>query len=83
MKLKIGQKVRIGKDLKIKRYGSAWVVDDMLKFKGKEVTVSSVNSSRKFRIIEDDSYYCWTIEMTNLLDLRYRRPVLEEIKRGD
>lgn len=62
---KVGQEVKIRKDLKIeKRYGDDIVVDDMLEFCGKVVKVTQVNSIG-FRI--GGSSYNWTPEMVETI----------------
>lgn len=64
MKLKVGDKVRIRKDLEVGSfYGSASVTELMKKWIGKTVTVSIIGSNGDFQIKEDGEYWCWTPEM--------------------
>lgn len=70
MKYKIGDKVRVRDDLRLGEvckmengtdYDS--VVPEMLKFKGKEVTISAYNDINKYQISEDRGSWNWTDEM--------------------
>lgn len=62
MKFKVGEKVKIKKNLK-KGYGfKYYVADEMEKFKGKTVTIYSVNSEA-YRIEEDNMSWDWTEDM--------------------
>ena len=70
MKSKIGDKVRVRDDLRLGEvckmengtdYDS--VVPEMLKFKGKEVTISAYNDINKYQISEDRGSWNWTDEM--------------------
>ena len=70
MKYKIGDKVRVKDNLKVgKIYFMSnttefdSVEQEMLKFKGKEVTISSCTDSEKYYIKEDDGKWSWTDEM--------------------
>ena len=70
MKYKIGDKVRVRDDLRLGEvckmengtdYDS--VVFEMLKLKGKEVTISTYTDSDKYQISEDRGCWNWTDEM--------------------
>lgn len=62
MKFKVGEKVKIKKNLK-EGYGfKYYVADEMEKFKGKTVTIYSVNSEA-YRIEEDNMSWDWTEDM--------------------
>ena len=62
MKFKVGEKVKIKKNLK-KGYGfKYYVAGEMEKFKGKTVTIYSVNSE-VYRIEEDNMSWDWTEDM--------------------
>ena len=64
MKLKVGDKVRIRKDLEVgSYYGNNCVNERMENWVGKKVTVSFIHSNGYFRIEEDDECWCWTPEM--------------------
>ena len=63
MKYKIGDKVRIRKDLKtLEIYGSQLFVEQMEKYKGTPVTISEVFSDTYY-IKEDKDNWNWTDEM--------------------
>lgn len=63
MKFKVGDKVRVRKDLEVdKWYGDDSVVDEMLQMRGKEVTISRIINS-EYKILEDFGGWCWTDEM--------------------
>lgn len=63
MKYKVGDKVRVREDLIIDiDYGKEKFVSYMTPFKGKEVTISYVDSCGYYRIKEDITYR-WTNEM--------------------
>ena len=79
MKYKIGDKVRVRDDLHLNEiykmdsgtdYDS--VVSEMLKFKGKEATISTYIDSNKYLISEDGGCWNWTDEMFS--DLATDRP---------
>ena len=62
MKYKVGDKVRVRKDLEIgKCYGGVYFRKDMLSLLGYSLTVSSVNSNG-FYVMDNYSRY-WTDEM--------------------
>ena len=66
MKHKIGDKVKIREDLVVNKcYGIDTFVEDMEKFKGKEVTIFDITyeAGREYRIEEDEGAYFWTAEM--------------------
>lgn len=70
MKYKIGDKVRVKDNLEVgKMYFMSNMAEfdsverEMLKFKGKEVTISSYTDSKKYCIKEDDEKWCWTDAM--------------------
>lgn len=61
MKYKVGDKVRVRKDLEIyKDYGGEMVTSDMAHFRGKEVTIIAIDEGDY--IIEEDGDF-WTDEM--------------------
>lgn len=63
MKYKIGDKVRIRKDLKtLEVYGGQLFTEQMDKYKGMPVTISEVFSDTYY-IKEDEEDWCWTDEM--------------------
>ena len=79
MKYKIGDKVRVRDDLRLEEvykmdngtdYDS--VVFEMLKFKGKEATISTYTDSNKYLISEDGDCWNWTDEMFS--GLAFSRP---------
>lgn len=62
MKYKVGDKVRVRKDLEEdKRYGDDCVVSDMMQMRGIEVTISEIINNTKYRIKE--CAWSWTDEM--------------------
>ena len=65
MKHKVGDKVRIRKDLRIdKEYDEVSVVDEMGTWIGEEVTISKVFAEDNgYGIKEDDGYFLWTDSM--------------------
>ena len=66
MKYKVGDKVKVRKDLvENKSYGINTFVDTMAKFKGKVVTISEITSETEgeYHIEEDGESYFWTAEM--------------------
>lgn len=62
MKFKVGEKVKIKKNLKKGYDFKYYVADEMEKFKGKTVTIYSVNSEA-YRIEEDNMNWEWTEDM--------------------
>ena len=62
MKFKVGEKVKIKKNLKEGYDFKYYVADEMEKFKGKTVTIYSVNSEA-YRIEEDNMRWEWTEDM--------------------
>ena len=63
MKYKVGDKVRVRKDLVIdSSYGREDFVEEMKSFIGKVVTISKV-IDEEYLILEDDGDYAWTEEM--------------------
>ena len=65
MKFKVGDKVKVRKDLKVnERYGVDFFVEDMKRFRGKIVTIFSVRESlEKYKIAQDAYGRNWTDEM--------------------
>jgi MoxR-like ATPase len=61
MKFKVGDKVRVRRDLNIKMSG---VVDDMLQYKNKEMTIEK-NDEGCYKLVEDYKKWCWTDDMLN------------------
>jgi hypothetical protein len=63
MKYKVGDKVRVRKDLVVNSYyGGADFVEEMKSFIGKVVTISKVIGN-DYMILEDDGDYVWTNEI--------------------
>lgn len=63
MKYKVGDKVRIRRDLKtLEVYGGQLFIEQMEKYKGMPVTISEVFSDTYY-IKEDEENWCWTDEM--------------------
>jgi hypothetical protein len=68
MKYKVGDKVRVRKDLEQKIYGGFYVTQEMLELKGKEVTITEVNKSGYsgkcgYRVDIGGLSWHWTDEM--------------------
>lgn len=64
MKLKVGDKVRIREDLEIGgEHCDVYVVEEMLKFAGKTVTIYEINDDGCFILKEDGQEWFWTKEM--------------------
>lgn len=64
MKYKVGDKVRVRKDLVMGgNYGGSVAVDDMIDLCGSVVTIERVGAEFGYRIEEDPDDYCWTDEM--------------------
>ena len=64
MKYKIRDKVRVREDLEVnKAYGEEVFVSQMTPLKGKEVTISYIDSYGYYRIKEDSKGLRWTDEM--------------------
>lgn len=65
MKHKVGDKVKIRKDLKTNiDYGATVAVEEMCTFSGDSVTINEVDTEEEYYFIkEDDGYFCWTDEM--------------------
>ena len=67
MKYKVGDKVRVKKDLEVgKNYGHYNVVEDMGKYKGKEFIINEV--SRSYYRLKNENWFCWTDEMLELVE---------------
>ena len=66
-KYKVGDKVKVREDLiGNRRYGGLTFIGDMIKLKGKEVTIESTydyDNIDKYRIEEEEIGYTWTNEM--------------------
>ena len=85
MKYKIGDKVRVRDDL---RLGEVYKMDngtdydsvvfEMLKLKGKEVTISTYTDSNKYLVSEDRDCWNWTDEMFSGLATRPERVTEKE-----
>ena len=64
MKYKVGDKVRVREDLEVnKAYGEEVFVSQMTPLKGKEVTISYIDSYGYYRVKEDSVKLRWTDEM--------------------
>lgn len=88
MKYKVGDKVRVRKDLEVgNMYGGYTFVDSMNEFKGKELTIRKLYPS-SYELIEDKGEYGWTDEMLeptkpSLLDvINFMHPNLD-LKEGE
>ena len=67
MKYKVGDKVRVRKDLEVgKDYGNHDVVEDMKKYEGKEFIIDEVR--RNYYRLKDENWYYWTDEMLELVE---------------
>lgn len=64
MKYKVGDKVRVRRDLVVNSdYGEDIFIADMKKYSGKTMTVSKITSTNKYEFKEDINNYNWTDEM--------------------
>ena len=72
MKYKIGDKVRVRKDLKVGGSYGVYFNDDMANFIGKEVTIDCVGSLG-YRIKEDKFNWSWTDEMFEDFKYNYKK----------
>lgn len=64
MKFKVGDKVRVRKDLEIdETYGENIFVEEMKYLWGEVVTISKVCEAGQYRLVEDETGCCWTDEM--------------------
>lgn len=64
MKYKVGDRVRVRKDLEVdKRYGDDIFTKDMKKYAGKTMTVGTCIWAGKYRLKEDNDKRNWTDEM--------------------
>ena len=78
MKYKVGDKVRVKKDLEVgKNYGHYNVVEDMGKYKGKEFIINEV--SRSYYRFKNENWYCWTDEMLEPIEREKNNMNIEEL----
>lgn len=64
MKYKVGDKVRVRKDLVVdESYGDLTFMDSMEQHKGQVVTIESVDSDGDYTLEEDNCDWCWNDEM--------------------
>ena len=64
MKYKVGDKVRVRKDLVVdSRYGDDTFAVGMQKFSGKTMTIYDITPKNKYKLKEDFDRYNWTDEM--------------------
>lgn len=64
MKYKVGDKVRIREDLRIKeQYNDLTFVPDMVQYMGKVATITEIRFEDVYGIDLDDCNWCWTDEM--------------------
>ena len=78
MKFKVGDKVRVKKDLEVgKNYGHYNVVEDMEKYKGKEFIINEV--SRSYYRFKNENWYCWTDEMLEPIEREKNNMNIEEL----
>jgi hypothetical protein len=85
MKYKVGDKARVRNDLVHgEKYGSNTFISDMAKYKGAEVTIATINTSKYlygYEIEEDGRNWIWTDEMledvseNNVGEIKARRTV--------
>ena len=73
MEFKVGDKVRVRKDLKENNYyGGARFLFGMVRLIGKIVTIEQVmENSRRYYIKEDSENWCWTDEMLEKVEYTY------------
>lgn len=72
MKFKVGDKVRVRKDLKeYEEYGNETFMVEMKEFKGKEVTIDGVYKNR-YSIKEDNNKWNYTDEMLEKVGYTYK-----------
>lgn len=79
MKFKIGDKVRVRKDLKVGNEFDIYVTDEMVEYAGKIVTISNCwkDLSRKDRYeIKENAFYAWSNDMFEGLTIK---PTKEEL----
>lgn len=64
MKFKVGDKVRVRKDLKVDDSYNGWdVVEDMVPFKGQSTTVVKLDDEDTYKLDVDEGEYFWAFEM--------------------
>lgn len=66
MKYEIGDKVRVRKDLEVDEsygYSGLTFVDEMEQYKGRVVTIESIDSDGNYTLEEDDCDWWWNDEM--------------------
>lgn len=63
MKYKVGDKIRIRKDLRPERYGSLYATENMTKMAGDIVTIAHIYDERMIYDIEEDCGWSWSEEM--------------------
>lgn len=69
MKYKVGDKVRVRKDLVgDSQYGTEKFMSDMKKYSGKIMTVDIITSTGKYNLKEDADCWNWTDEMLEEVD---------------
>lgn len=69
MKYKVGDKVRIRKDLIIKeQYNDLTFVPDMVQYMGKVATITKIRFEDAYSIDLDGCNWCWTDEMFEDID---------------
>ena len=80
MKYKVGDKVKVREDLEVdKRYGTEEFIEEMEEYKGKIVTIDTVNED-DYYIEEDKQSWSWTEEM--LEDVEEENTISEEMTIG-
>lgn len=79
MKFKVGDKVRVREDLEVdKKYGNKDFIDLMEQYKGKIVTIASIESNY-YVIEEDNGTWAWTDEMLEPIEKESKNMNIEEL----
>lgn len=74
MKFKVGDKVRIRKDLKASQeFRKFYIDEDMLKYRGKIATIKEIDLYGAYRIDLDDTSWCWTEKMLEPLGKFFKK----------
>lgn len=69
---KVGDKVRVKKDIVVNKFYNSWNFnEDMVKYKGRVLTIDKKRSDKAFYIKEDSHMYTWTIGMLEKVEYTY------------